>query len=95
MLNEDLYPIDDQPIRTNHPKGLFVPARDSSDGRGLVASAGQAHHSTVLVALALLAFLFHSVLQLCGQQNLSLRAELGARRIFPNDIRALTRHFEN
>ena len=54
---------------------------------------GQMHLSTVLVALALLAFLCHTVLQLCDKQYQSLRAELGARRTFFNDFRALTRYF--
>ena len=53
---------------------------------------GQQHLSTVLVILALLAFLCHTVLQLCDRQYQRLRAELGTRRTFFDDIRALTRY---
>lgn len=54
---------------------------------------GQQHLSTVLIILALLAFLCHTMLQLCDDQYQRLRAELGARRTFFDDIRALTRYF--
>lgn len=54
---------------------------------------GEQHLSTVLVMLILLAFLCHTVLQLCDRTYQRLRAELGTRRTFYNDLRALTRYF--
>ena len=53
---------------------------------------GQQYLSRVLVMLALLAFLCHTVLQLHDRAYQRLRAELGTRRTFFNDIRALTRY---
>lgn len=53
---------------------------------------GQQHLSTVLVTLALLAFLWHTVLQLCDRSYQRLRAELGTRQTFFGDIRTLTRY---
>ena len=53
---------------------------------------GQEHLSTVLVMLNLLAFLFHTALQLCDRTYQRLRAELGTRLTFFNDLRALTRY---
>ena len=47
----------------------------------------------MMITLALLAFLCHTVLQLCDTQYQRLRAELGARRTFFDDIRTLTRYF--
>lgn len=43
---------------------------------------GHQHLSTIMVTLALLAFLCHTVLQLCDIRYQRLRAELGARRTF-------------
>jgi len=43
--------------------------------------------------LILLAFLCHTALQLCDRVYQLLRAELGTRRTFFNDLRALTRYF--
>jgi len=56
---------------------------------------GHGHHhlAAILVMLILLAFLCHTVLHLCDHNYQRLRAELGARRTFFNDIRALTRYF--
>jgi hypothetical protein len=54
---------------------------------------GHQHLSTMMVTLALLAFLCHTVLQLCDANYQRLRAELGARRTFFDDIRTLTRYF--
>ena len=53
---------------------------------------GERNLSTVLVMLILLAFLCHTVLQLCDRTYQRLRTELGTRRTFFNDIRALTRY---
>lgn len=53
---------------------------------------GQKYLSTVLVTLALLAFLCHTVLQLVDRPYQRLRAELATRRTFFDDLRALTRY---
>ncbi len=53
---------------------------------------GQRYLSMVVVILALLAFLCHTVLQRCDRQYQRLRAELGTRHTFFDDIRALTRY---
>lgn len=53
---------------------------------------GEQHLAAVIVMLILLAFLCHTVLQLCDDTYQSLRAELGARRTFFGDLRTLTRY---
>ncbi|MCB0242547.1 MAG: ISNCY family transposase, partial [Anaerolineae bacterium] len=53
---------------------------------------GQQYLSMVLLSLLLLAFLFHTALQLCSTLYREVRQELGARRTFFNDLRALTRY---
>ena len=53
---------------------------------------GQQHLSMVLLTLLTLAFLFHSVLDLSCAMYQAVRHELGARRTFFNDLRALTRY---
>ena len=53
---------------------------------------GQQHLSTVLLTLLLLAFLFHTALDLSCLMYQDVRRELGARRTFFNDLRALTRY---
>lgn len=53
---------------------------------------GEKHLSTNLIMLILLAFLCHTALQLCDHTYQRLRAELGTRRTFFNDLRALTRY---
>jgi len=53
---------------------------------------GKEHLSSVLMTLILLAFLYHTVLHLGDTAYQRLRAELGARRTFFNDLRALTRY---
>jgi len=53
---------------------------------------GQQHLSTVLLTLLLLAFLFHTALDLSCLLYQDVRRELGARRTFFNDLRALTRY---
>jgi hypothetical protein len=42
--------------------------------------------------LNLLAFLFHTVLDLCDEQYRRVRAELAARQTFFHDVQALTRY---
>jgi hypothetical protein len=54
---------------------------------------GQQHLATVLATLILLAFLCHTVLQLRDRFYQRLRAELGTRQTFFDDLRALTRYF--
>jgi hypothetical protein len=46
----------------------------------------------VLVMLNLLAFLFHTVLELCDEPYRRVRTELAVRRTFFNDLQALTRY---
>jgi len=53
---------------------------------------GQQHLSMVLLTLLILAFLFHSVLDLSCPMYQAVRRELAARRTFFNDLRALTRY---
>jgi hypothetical protein len=54
---------------------------------------GQQQLSTVLLTLLMLAFLFHSALDLTCLMYQAVRRELAARRTFFNDLRALTRYF--
>jgi len=58
---------------------------------------GQQHLSAVLLTLLLLAFLFHTALDLTCLAYQAVRQELGARRTFFSDLRALTRyvHFQD
>jgi hypothetical protein len=53
---------------------------------------GQQYLSQVLAILNLLAFLCHTMLQLCDRPYQRLRAELATRRTFFDDLRALTRY---
>jgi hypothetical protein len=53
---------------------------------------GKQHLSMVLSTLLILAFLFHSVLDLCCLIYQAVRRELAVRRTFFNDLRALTRY---
>jgi len=53
---------------------------------------GKQHLSTVLLTLLMLAFLFHSALDLSYWKYQAIRRELAARRTFFNDLRALTRY---
>jgi hypothetical protein len=53
---------------------------------------GQQHLSMVLLTLLLLAFLFHTALALSCRSYHAVRRELGPRRTFFNDLRALTRY---
>jgi hypothetical protein len=54
---------------------------------------GQQHLSSVLLTLLLLAYLCHNTLGLSCATYQAVRRELGARRTFFNDLRALTRYF--
>ena len=54
---------------------------------------GQQYLASFLLTLNLLAFLFHTILELADDQYRLLRQALGARQTFFNDIRALTRYF--
>ena len=53
---------------------------------------GQQYLAMVLVQLNLLAFLFHTVLDLCDEQYRRVRAELATRQTFFHDVQALTRY---
>jgi len=53
---------------------------------------GKQHLSAVLLTLLLLAFLFHTVLDFSCLTYQAVRRELGTRRTFFNDLRALTRY---
>lgn len=53
---------------------------------------GEQHLSALLLALNLFAFLLHTVLRLTDTRYLEIRQELGTRRTFFNDLRALTRY---
>jgi hypothetical protein len=53
---------------------------------------GKKHLSTVLLSLLLLAFLSHTVFSLTDKLYQRLRQELGTRKTFFNDIRALLRY---
>ena len=53
---------------------------------------GKQHLSSFLLTLNLLAFLFHTVLELVDEKYQLLREELSARRTFFNDVRALLRY---
>jgi hypothetical protein len=58
---------------------------------------GGQYLAMVLVMLNLLAFLFHTVLDLCDEQYRAVRAELATRQTFFHDLQALTHylHFES
>ena len=53
---------------------------------------GQANLASVLLSLLLLAFLTHTVLALTDLKYQAIRAELGARQTFFDDMRALLRY---
>jgi hypothetical protein len=53
---------------------------------------GQQYLALVLVLLNLLAFLFHTVLDLCDEQYRRVRTELATRQTFFNDVQALARY---
>ena len=50
---------------------------------------GSQHLASVLLSLNLLAFLFHTVLDLVDERYRAIRAELGKRRTFFQDVEAL------
>ena len=53
---------------------------------------GQQYLAALLATLILIAFLFHTVLSLQDRQYRQLRDYLGARKVFFDDLRALTRY---
>ena len=54
---------------------------------------GQHYLALILVLLNLLAFLFHTALDLCYALYRRVRRELATRKTFFHDIQALTRYF--
>jgi hypothetical protein len=55
---------------------------------------GSQHLAALLLSLNLLAFLFHTVLDLVDDQYRAIRQKLGPRRTFFQDLEALLRYFE-
>ena len=53
---------------------------------------GEQYLALVLVMLNLLAFLFHTTLDLCDEHYRRVRLELATRQTFFNDVQALTRY---
>jgi len=53
---------------------------------------GKQYLALVLVMLNLLAFLFHTALDLCDEKYRRVRAELASRQTFFHDVQALTRY---
>jgi len=53
---------------------------------------GQQYLAMVLIMLNLLAFLFHTTLDLCDEAYRRVRTELAARQTFFHDVQALTRY---
>ena len=53
---------------------------------------GQENLSEILLSLNLLAFLFHNVLDLVNVRYQKIRENLGTRKTFFNDIRALLKY---
>lgn len=56
------------------------------------ASHGKKHLASLLLSFNLLAFLFHTVLELTDGKYKLIRAELPTRKTFFDDLRALTRY---
>jgi hypothetical protein len=54
---------------------------------------GQQHLASTLLSLNLLAFLCHTVLDLVDDQYRAIRAKLGTRRTFFQDLETLLRYF--
>lgn len=55
---------------------------------------GEQHLASLLLSLNLLAFLFHTVLDLVDEQYRAIRQTLGTRRRFFQDLEALLRYFQ-
>ncbi|RLB20243.1 MAG: ISNCY family transposase, partial [Deltaproteobacteria bacterium] len=53
---------------------------------------GKQHLSSLLLAFNILAFLFHTVLEMMDDRYQMIRKELPTRKTFFDDIRALTRY---
>jgi len=54
---------------------------------------GKTHLSETLASLNILAFLFHTLLELCNKRYQLIRGTLPRRDMFFNDVKALTRYF--
>jgi len=54
---------------------------------------GHQHLASLLLSLNLLAFLFHTILDLVNEQYRAIRQKLGRRRTFFQDLEALLRYF--
>jgi hypothetical protein len=54
---------------------------------------GHQHLASLLLSLNLLAFLFHTILDLVDKQYRAIRQKLGRRRTFFQDLEALLRYF--
>ncbi len=54
---------------------------------------GNEHLSNLLLTMNLLAFMFHTILELFDHRYAVLRKALGRRQIFFNDLRAITRYW--
>jgi hypothetical protein len=55
---------------------------------------GSQHLASLLLSLNLLAFLFHTLLDLVNEQYRAIRRRLGSRRTFFQDLEALLRYFD-
>ena len=53
---------------------------------------GEQHLANVLLCFLLLAFLMHTVLDLCSERYQAIRASLGARRKFFQHVQVLTQY---
>lgn len=54
---------------------------------------GQKHLASLLAAMNILAFLYHTFLEFCDEKYRLIRATLPTRQTFFDDVRALTRYF--
>lgn len=100
------HPLDDQALR---PFVIAARTRWKSENENNNVLKNYGYHlehnfghggqylAMVLVMLNLLAFLFHTVLDLCDEQYRRVRTELATRQTFFNDLQALTRYlyFDN
>jgi len=58
-----------------------------------ISGHGHQHLASLLLSLNLLAFLFHTILDLVDEQYRAIRQKLGRRRTFFQDLEALLRYF--
>jgi hypothetical protein len=96
------HPLDDQALRSfvSAARTRWKSENENNNvlkhyGYHLEHNFGHGEHylALVLVLLNLLAFLFHTVLDLCDEEYRRVRAELATRQTFFNDLQALTRYF--